>query len=312
MAAPPTCGPWTLVVSFTFCAFSACIIMFKGSWINSGFAALFGLVIGGLMVMSSHMPVYARVFEISTCACLAFAVRSLHEYCCFKATVLPPIVILLPGFAMTMAVMEITSKHIVVGTIRLVYAVLYSFLLAYGLELGSYLYDVFHPDSSPDGYCPGTSDPTASVLPPKWTFIPLFPILTCGISMAFGSSPRQWISAALCGALGFSATFFLSPIITDSDILNAISAFLVGLYAHLALKMTGEPPISPLSVGLTLLVPGSIGVEGAYTLLHQQDLIKFNFALKMLNIAMGLSVGLFASGMVVYPFGKRRSLYISL
>ncbi|KAI8339057.1 hypothetical protein BC941DRAFT_338043, partial [Chlamydoabsidia padenii] len=309
---PATCGPWTIIASFACIAFSASIVMFKGTWIDSGFAAFFGLVSGSLLVLASHCPVYAHVYEVSACAVVSLIVRYLHNYCCFNAIVIPSIIVLLPGYSMTMAVMEITAKHLVTGTIRLIHVVFYSFLLAYGMALGSFLYDAFHPNatSSPGGYCPGTNNNSDDLLPPEWVNIPLFPIMAAGISMTFGSAPHQWISEILCAALGYCVTYFLGPLIPDTSILNAISAFVVGLYAHLALKLTGEPPISPISVGLTLLVPGSIGVRGAYALIHQKDLVKSDFALQMLNIAIGLSVGLFASGMVVYPSGKRRSLYI--
>ncbi|KAI8338948.1 hypothetical protein BC941DRAFT_350521 [Chlamydoabsidia padenii] len=312
IAAPATCGPWARILASTMAAFAASIIMFEGSWIDSGFSALFGLVIGGLKELANWMPVYARVFEVSACTLASLAVRSLHNYCCFNATIISSIIILLPGYAMTMAVMEITSKHMVAGAVRLIHVVFYSFLLAYGLELGSYLYDAFYPNTSTDGYCPVNNAPYSPVVPPEWAIIPLFPVMTCGLSMTFGSAPRQWPSEIIAAALGFGATYFLRRFIPDPPILNAISSFLVGLYGHVALKLTGQPPISPISVGVSMLVPGSIGVRGAFGMLHQSEEGKSNFALQMLNIAIGLSVGLFASGMVIYPAGKRRSLYISL
>jgi hypothetical protein len=102
--APATCGPWTLIASFVCIAFSASIIMFKGTWIDSGFAAFFGLVAGSLLVLASHHPVYAHVYEVSACATVSVIVRYLHNYCCFNATVIPSIIVLLPGYSMTMAV----------------------------------------------------------------------------------------------------------------------------------------------------------------------------------------------------------------
>lgn len=102
--APATCGPWTLIASFVCIAFSASIIMFKGTWIDSGFAAFFGLVAGSLLVLASNHPVYAHVYEVSACAAVSVIVRCLHNYCCFNATVIPSIIVLLPGYSMTMAV----------------------------------------------------------------------------------------------------------------------------------------------------------------------------------------------------------------
>jgi hypothetical protein len=47
-------------------------------------------------------------------------------------------------------------------------------------------------------------------------------------------------------------------------------------------------------------------------MLHQNDNGQGIFALQMLTIALGLSAGLFAAAMIVYPSGKKRSMYISL
>lgn len=55
---------------------------------------------------------------------------------------------------MAMAVMELASRSIISGVIRLVYALIYSFLLAYGLTTGQGLYRTFN--SSVQLYNPET------------------------------------------------------------------------------------------------------------------------------------------------------------
>ena len=55
-----------------------------------------------------------------------------------------------------------------------------------------------------------------------------------------------------------------------------------------------------------------LGVKGAYALLHQEDSNQTLFPIKMLTVALGLAAGLFASAMIVYPAGKKRTLLISL
>jgi hypothetical protein len=56
----------------------------------------------------------------------------------------------------------------------------------------------------------------------------------------------------------------------------------------------------------------SVGVRGAYSVLHMTDLSQGMFPMQMLTIALGLSAGIFAAAMIVYPSGKKRSMYISL
>ncbi|KAG1091814.1 hypothetical protein G6F42_019345 [Rhizopus arrhizus] len=140
------------------------------------------------------------------------------------------------------------------------------------------------------------------------------------IALSYGSSRKQWISQTLSATIAFCLSYFLGKVIPDGQIVGSIAAFAIGLYSNFALKITGEPPLAPLCVGVTLLVPGSIdnlifvysGVRGAYSVLHQTDLTQGNFPMQMLTIALGLSAGLFAAAMIVYPAGKKRSMYISL
>jgi hypothetical protein len=54
------------------------------------------------------------------------------------------------------------------------------------------------------------------------------------------------------------------------------------------------------------------GVRGAYSLLHQEGGSHDAFPIQMLTICLGIVAGLFAAAMIVYPSGKRRSLYVSL
>lgn len=147
--------------------------------------------------------------------------------------------------------MELSARNINTGTVKLVYSVVYSFILAYGLQVGSNMYSVIDPSASEPGVC---DNPV-----PHLFYIPLFPILSIGISYSFGSSKSQWLTQMFCAAVGFCTSYFLSKVIPDDHMTNSIAAFTTGLYANFALKITGEAPLVPLCVGVTLLVPGSIG-----------------------------------------------------
>lgn len=132
------------------------------------------------------------------------------------------------------------------------YAVFYAFQLAYGLQIGSSVYNAIDPHSSEDGLC---GQPLVS----PWFYIPLLPILSIAIALSYGSSPKQWISQIISVAIAFCISHFLGKVVPDGQIVGSIAAFAIGLYSNFALKVTGEPPLAPLCVGVTLLVPGSIG-----------------------------------------------------
>ncbi|KAI8370676.1 uncharacterized protein BYT42DRAFT_502659 [Radiomyces spectabilis] len=303
MAAPPTCGFIATCLAFSLSAFSASALLFSGSWMDAGVSGALGLIVALLFILSNHYPIYGRVFEVSSSVIVALIARALHRYCCFTSVAVSAILILLPGYAMTMAVVELSARHVTTGTIRLVYSIVYAFVLAYGLQVGSSVYSAIDPSVSDQDTCANAVSP--------WFYIPLFPLLSISIALSFGSSHKQWPTQTFCAAIGFCLSYFLGHIIPDSQVVGSLASFAVGLYANFALKITGEAPLVPLCVGVTLLVPGSIGVRGAYALLHQDDLGHSLFPLQMLTIALGLSTGLFAAAMIVYPSGKKRSLYIS-
>ncbi|KAG2237617.1 hypothetical protein INT48_004520 [Thamnidium elegans] len=303
--APPTCGLWSTLFFFTVSSFAASAMMFGGTWVDAAFSGLLGLLVAILFTLSGYFPIYARVFEISASVLVAIITRALHKYCCFTSVAIPAILILLPGYTMTVGVIELSARHVTTGIIRLVYAVFYAFQLAYGLQIGSSVYNAIDPTSSEEGLCGQT-------LVSPWFYIPLLPILSIAIALSYGSSHKQWISQIISVAIAFCISFFLGKVIPDGQIVGSIAAFAIGLYSNFALKVTGEPPLAPLCVGVTLLVPGSIGVKGAFSVLHHSDLDQSIFPMKMLTIALGLSAGLFASAMIVYPSGKKRSMYISL
>jgi hypothetical protein len=133
-----------------------------------------------------------------------------------------------------------------------VYAVFYAFQLAYGLQVGSSVYNAIDSSASEEGLC---NQPLVS----PWFYIPLLPILSIAIALSYGSSKKQWVSQTLSAGIAFCLSYFLGKVIPDGQIVGSIAAFAIGLYSNFALKITGEPPLAPLSVGVTLLVPGSIG-----------------------------------------------------
>lgn len=132
------------------------------------------------------------------------------------------------------------------------YAIFYAFQLAYGLQVGSNVYNAIDPNASEEGLCNQT-------LVSPWFYIPLLPLLSIAIALSYGSCKKQWISQTLSAGIAFCLTYFLGKVIPDGQIVGTIAAFGIGLYSNFALKLTGEPPLAPLSVGVTLLVPGSIG-----------------------------------------------------
>ena len=104
--APPTWGFFGIVSAFFVSSFTACALLFDGSWIDCSLSGVLGLIVGVLYVLAGYRPIYGRVFEISACVFVSAMAQALHSYCCFTSVAVSGVLILLPGYAMTMSVVS--------------------------------------------------------------------------------------------------------------------------------------------------------------------------------------------------------------
>jgi uncharacterized membrane protein YjjB (DUF3815 family) len=217
------------------------------------------------------------------------------------------VVIALPGYSLTSAVMELSARNIVSGGIHLVYAVMYALMLAFGLGYGSAIYDVAaNPSSAQDGmYC--QTDPVN-----PWFYFLLLPIASVSISIVFGGGPRQ-IPVMLCGAAtAFAIYHFLSNVPSlNVEIVTSVAAFGLGMFGNLYARLLKRLSFPILIGGIIILVPGSLGVRGAISLFDgSQDGYSGEFAINMVAIGLSVTLGLFMANVVVYPTGKKRHVFL--
>lgn len=113
---------------------------FGGSFLDSLVAAVLGafLVFCQLTITTE---LYSNVFEIVFATLNSFVALAMHSIpsniFCYKPIVSASIVLILPGFIVLSGALELQSKNIVSGSVRLVYAVIYSVLLGFGISIGS-------------------------------------------------------------------------------------------------------------------------------------------------------------------------------
>ncbi|KAH9486583.1 Pheromone-regulated membrane protein 10 [Psilocybe cubensis] len=127
------------------CASIICGLSFGGSladmWI-SGACASFLQYLGLNAANKSSM--YANVYEISVSIVVAFIARALSnlpgDMFCYSAISSAGVVVILPGFTVLISALELMSKNIFCGSVRIVYAIIYTLFLGFGLTIGSDFY----------------------------------------------------------------------------------------------------------------------------------------------------------------------------
>jgi hypothetical protein len=70
---------------------------------------------------------------------LAAALASTNKFC-FTAVVSSSIVLILPGYIVLCGALELASRNITSGSVRIAYSILYSLQLGFGLSIGVTLY----------------------------------------------------------------------------------------------------------------------------------------------------------------------------
>lgn len=258
-------------------------------------ASALGLLVGLLVESASKVPTLGRMLPalaaLGTTVLtrgLVSAFDGLHE----TALLLSAIIVLLPGFTLTVATMELASAHVVSGTSRLVGALATLVQMGFGVALGLQLTSAW-PD-------PVLTEPHV----PAW----LMPAAYLGAGLAFSvvlkAAPKDlpWILLATAIAvLGtFAGNQWLGP-----ELGALLGALLIGLLAHIWARRTRRPALVLLTPGILILVPGSVGFLSVASMLDSEVLIAIETAFRMLLVATSLAAGVLLASVAVPP---RRNL----
>ncbi|KAI9282215.1 hypothetical protein BY458DRAFT_531187 [Sporodiniella umbellata] len=303
---PPTWSPfWTLMGYIVSSAFTA-PLFFNGDWTDCWVSAIFGLVVGIFTLVSEQTPMFGNIFEIVITIPLAIVALALHPYICFAAVAMASIVIALPGYSLTCSVMELSAKNLASGSIHLVYALMYVLFLAFGIGYGCSIWRLSHPDVDI-----GVLSACQDGLNPYWTFF-FLPLATIGLGVVYGADIYQWPSMVADSAAGYAVYYFVGKYTNQSPFITpSAGAFTIGLIGNIYARITKRLAFVPLMGGIIILVPGSIGVRGAVSLFDgSNNEAGGSFVFQVLGIALSLTLGLFLANLVVYPNGKKKSVFL--
>ncbi|KAF9931850.1 hypothetical protein FBU30_009430 [Linnemannia zychae] len=292
---------WVTVMAWMTTSASVAPLAFNGSWLDTAVAGLCGLLVGLLGLVAAKFPIYGNVFEVTSSIFVGFIARAFGDRVCFAAVSLAGVVVLLPGLLLTQAIMELASRNIVSGAVRMFYALMYAFFLGFGLSLGAELWQFVandHISPSPDACKRGVN---------HWWYFFIFPAVSTSINIVFNAHPCQWLGMTLVTAVGYTVSYFMTA---GPQVTPAIAAFAVGVAGQAYGRITGNLSYVPLLSGVLLLVPGSVGVRGVLAIIgtdpSQGDASQgFQFALSMVNIAVSITLGVFCSALVWYPFWRK-------
>ncbi|OAK96827.1 DUF1212-domain-containing protein [Phaeosphaeriaceae sp. SRC1lsM3a] len=226
---------WLRVVMYGLASATVGPFAFQARFIDLPFCFLLGCIIGWLqLIVAPGNDLISNVFEIGASVITSFAARALgsirgsdgKEIFCFSAMAQSSIALILPGFMVLCASLELQSKHIVAGSVRMVYAIIYSLFLGFGITIGTVLYGMMDKNATSRTQC---HDPMSTNF--YYLFVPAFALCLMVVNQAkYKQMPSMTIIAFIGWVINFhSSDYFKS----NAQISNTLGALGIGIAANI-------------------------------------------------------------------------------
>ncbi|KAJ1902245.1 pheromone-regulated protein prm10 [Kickxella alabastrina] len=309
MTAPPIYAWYWQVLNWGVISWSLCLVCFGGSWKDSGISLALGLIAGIMNMAAGKFSGYTNFFEVSVSIVMGILSAALASWGCFGATSLSATVVLLPGLVMTTGVIELSSRHMIAGTVRIFYALLLAFIIAYGLLIGVEIYNKMAGLPVLEGALLDLSKCEAIT---KWSWFGTFPAGIVSISILVNIHWKHWTSVTIIAGISYGIFWLFKFHLGLDDLAPVVASFVLGLASNMWSKVTGQTAYMILLPGEMFLVPGSVGVRGFSSMLSKDGGKGAQLALQMITTCLSIMMGLFASSFVVYPRGKQHSAMLTV
>jgi uncharacterized membrane protein YjjP (DUF1212 family) len=212
---------------------SVCVgpFAFGARLIDLPIAFILGCIVGILqLVVAPRSDLYANVFEIGAAVITSFLARAFGSInggnlFCFSALAQSSIALILPGYIVLCASLELQSRSIVAGSVRMVYAIIYSLFLGFGITIGTAFYGIMDNNAVSTTTC-------KNEMGKHWFFffVPGFTMCLIVINQAkWKQAPMMMIIAFA----GYVVNFFSSERFSgNSQVANTLGALAIGVIAN--------------------------------------------------------------------------------
>ncbi|MBD0401529.1 threonine/serine exporter ThrE family protein [Flammeovirga sp. EKP202] len=287
--------PWgimALALSFMI-AGGGFAMMISGSLADVMLSTFLGLVVFLLQPLisyfggekSSEWSPFVTAFVVGSMTAIA---KTFWVEINLITTTVSALIILIPGFVISVGIMELFYNHIVSGMANVANGLLYLVKLFAGTWLGILLVNVFV--ELPQGV-------EGNAVNPMWLLL-FLPIVLLALCAVFQISKKNIIvvsSICLSSLIGMiGGSLFL-----DVNFGNFLGTVFLVVLSNWWGNKSGEPSSIPLLPSMMLVVSGSIGFRGlAYLTSGQIDIGQQDFA-QMFVVALTMGAGFLVGNMIV-------------
>lgn len=284
---------WRAMQVFAFGLAAAAVAgLLRLPWLDIATAGLTGLCIGALEQWSESRP---RLKEASDAiaamlaSAIAILVAAYIGALNLNTVIIAALIVLLPGLALTNAVNELASQHLVSGTARFAGALMTILKLAIGTMIALTVAQLL-----------GIEPAVRNLRPqPVWVEGGALVLAAYAFAVLFRANRRDYPVVMLAAATGYLVSRFAGD--AWGSPVGIFLAALTLTAAGNAYARWGQRPGALIRVpGIIMLVPGSTSLRGLLSLIQQQSLDVGHAALMtVLNILLALIAGLLIGNLLV-------------
>lgn len=292
---PPPYGSPLVALGYALCGAGFAGFL-QGSPADILVSAIFSIVVFILVTLAQRSAGRLAEWTPLLCAFVAgvlsagagFLVPGIQVY----LVTLSAIIYLIPGFSISVGIIEMTSKHVVSGLANLVNGLVTLALLFAGAWLGVSLVEWFLPVH------PAAIISAGSV--GGWGIWVSAMLLAAGLCIAFQTPPRDLIWALLC-CLTACCGIILGVHLQGSDLGNFLGTAMAMIFANVWSDRTGRPTSNVILPAFVFMVSGSIGFRGLVAISAGSTMLGLQEFTHMFVVAVTLAVGLIVGNLVYRP-----------
>ncbi|EED13416.1 pheromone-regulated membrane protein, putative [Talaromyces stipitatus ATCC 10500] len=335
---PPKYPTWLVVLCYGFASVAVGPFAFQARPIDMPITFFLGCLLGLLqLVFSPRSSLYSNVFEVVATILTSFLARAFGSirhgvvdgtqqyYFCFSSMAQSSIALILPGFLVLSSSLELQSHQIIPGSIRMVYAIIYSLFLGYGITVGTTIYGLMDPKANPNTTCSGE-------LIGNNPYVQRFPFVAIYVVFLVIINQGKWKQVPvmiLIAEAGYIVNYFSNlKLESNPELANTLGAFAIGVLGNLYSRIWHGHAATAILPAIFVLVPSGLASQGSlvsgvqsasairanitgdhsnYAQASSSDSSIYSMGYGMIQVAIGITVGLFLSAVVIYPLGKRRT-----
>ena len=288
--------PWGNLANAASYAFAGAgfAVLLSGGWWDVLFSALYSLVVFFMVLLAGRFGARTAAWIPLSTAFVAGALTAgtkilLPELNLVLVT-LSAILILIPGYSISVGVVELVSRHVVSGAANLMSGLVYLAKQFAGAWLGVSVVGLVW--SVPDAAA-------GAPVNPEWLWL-MMPLLIASLCVAFQTPPRDFLWAAAVCAAAYGG-ILLGSHLAGGNLGNLLGTIVAVVCANLWARKTLRPSSIVLLPAIVLLVSGSIGFRGLAAISEGQVATGEQQFLQMFVVALTIAAGLLVGNTIVGP-----------